>query len=139
MRRAAVRAAHRIGRRGAVLALLGGIAALYGYALVLQPVPTTIGLELLLHVMPMTGWAALLITAGCLAIGCAPVRQGRDWPGFAGLVLVWTPWSLSFLVSWWPLEHNPRGWISAAVFGALALIPLAVVGWPEPGRLGGAR
>ena len=132
MRRAAAGAAHRIGRRGAVLALLGGIAALYGYALIQQPIPSRVGLELLLHVMPMTGWAATLIAAGCLAIVCALVRQGRDWPGYVALVVVWTPWSLSFLTSWWPLGDNPRGWISAAIFGALALIPAVAVGWPEP-------
>lgn len=67
-----------MGRRGAVLALLDGIAVLYGYAPIQQPIPSTVSLQLLLHVMPMTGWAASLVTAGCLTSGCAPITEGRD-------------------------------------------------------------
>lgn len=131
--RAARLARRQVGRRGAILVLLGSIAALYGYALIIQPIPSNVGIRLLLHVMPMNGWGWALLAAGAAAVACAPLRQGADWPGFTALVLVWTPWSLSYLTSWW-LGDNPRGWISAAVFAALAGVPAVVVGWSETPR-----
>lgn len=139
-RRAVRLARRRVGRRGAILVLLGSIAALYGYALINQPIPSSVGIRLLLQVMPMAGWGWAMLAVGVLAVACAPLRQGADWPGFTGLVLVWTPWSLSYLVSWW-LGENPRGWISATIFVALAGVPAVVAGWSEVPRLSrrGAR
>lgn len=130
------RAAHRVGHRGTMLILLGSVALLYGVGLVISPpAPKPIGLHLLLGLMGLHWWGITLITAGAIAVLCAPLRQGRDWPGWAALVAVWLPWSLSFLVSWWPDGDNPRGWISAAIFAAFAAIPAVAAQWDEPVRL----
>ncbi|MBM9510003.1 hypothetical protein [Actinacidiphila acididurans] len=135
MRAAVRRAAQRVGHRGALLVLLGTIALLYGASLITTPpVPHPIGLRLLLGLMPLKGWGYTLAAAGGIAVLCAPLRQGRDWPGFTVLVLVWLPWSLSFLTSWWPQGENPRGWVSALIFAALAGVPAACAGWEEPGE-----
>jgi hypothetical protein len=127
------RAATRVGHRGALLILLGGIALLYGLSLITTPPPPhPPGLRLLLGLMDLHKWGATLAIAGTLAMVCSPLRQGRDWPGFAALVLVWLPWSLSYLVSWWPQGENHRGWVSALVFLALAGVPAVGAGWEEP-------
>jgi hypothetical protein len=137
------RARARLGRRGAVLALKGLMATLYGYGQLIQPIPDRSGLHLLLHLMPLHGWAIAWICAGAVALTCAPMGQGKDWPGFTAVWLISVPWSLTYLASWWPLGDNPRGWITAAIFGAFGLVCLTVVGWPEPSpgpaRQGGAR
>jgi hypothetical protein len=70
----------------------------------------------------------------CIALTCAWLKEGRDWPGFTAVWLIATPWALGYFASWWPLGDNPRGWITACIFGAFGLVCLTVVGWPEPGR-----
>lgn len=133
MRAVVLRAARRLGHRGALLILLGTIALLYGVSLITTPpLPNPPGLRLLLGVMGLHGWGATLAAAGAVAILCSPLPHGRDWPGFAVLVLVWLPWSASFFVSWWPDGSNARGWVSAIVFVAFAGIPAVCATWPEP-------
>jgi hypothetical protein len=121
-----------VGHRGALLVLLGTIALGYGISLITTPpTPHPPGLHLLLGVMGLRGWGVTLAAAGAVAVVCAPLRSGRDWPGFAVLVLVWLPWSLSFFVSWWPDGSNPRGWVSAIVFIAFAGVPAVGATWEE--------
>lgn len=133
MRAVARRAARKVGHRGALLILLGTIALLYGVSLITTPpIPNPPGLHLLLGVMSLHGWGGTLAVAGAIAILCAPLKQGRDWPGFAALVLVWLPWASSFFVSWWPEGSNPRGWVSAVVFVAFAGVPAVGATWDEP-------
>lgn len=131
---AARRLRARLGRRGAILCLKGTIAVLYGYGQLIEPIPDKRGLRLLLHLMPSHGWAIAWLTAGGIALLCAFLGEGRDWPGFTAVWLISVPWSLSYLASWWPLGDNSRGWITAAIFGAFGLVCLVVVGWREPGR-----
>lgn len=131
---AARRLRKRLGRRGSILVLKGTIAILYGYGQLIQPVPDRRGLRLLLHAMPLHAWAITWIAAGVIALGCSLAGEGRDWPGFTAVWLISVPWALSYLVSWWPLGDNSRGWITATIFGAFGLVCLTVVGWPEPSR-----
>ena len=79
IRAAAHRAARRVGRRGAVLSLKGMMCALYGYSLLVQPPTDTRGIRLLLERAPLQVWGWLWVGAGALAMGCAWLRQGRDW------------------------------------------------------------
>lgn len=132
MRRGLGRLAHRIGRRGATLLLIGGLITLYGVGQLARPIPDQRGIRLLLLVMDLECWSWMWIAAGLLAMGCAFLRPRMDWPGFTGLWLATVPWSLSFFVSWWPLGENPRGWISAVIFAAFGALPLVIVGWEEP-------
>lgn len=132
--RAVIRRVRRqVGHRGALLILLGVIALGYGVSLITTPpVPRSDGLRLLLGVMGLHGWGATLAAAGGIAICCSPLKQGRDWPGFTVLVLVWVPWSASYFVSWWPHGGNPRGWVSALIFIAFAGVPAVGATWEEP-------
>lgn len=131
--RAVDRVARLVGHRGALLVLLGGIAVLYGVSLLTAPpTPQPMGLRFLLGLMDLDCWGVTLIAAGAVAVACAPLRQGRDWPGFTALVLVWAPWSLSYFVSWWPQGDNSRGWVTGAIFAIFAAVPAACAGWDEP-------
>lgn len=133
MQAVVLRAARRLGHRGALLILLGGIALLYGVSLLtVPPSPHPVGLRLLLSRMDLHGWGITLIVAGAVAVLYAPARQGRDWPGFTALVLVWLPWSLSYVVSWWPGGENPRGWVTGAIFAIFAAVPAVGATWDEP-------
>ncbi|MFE5332963.1 hypothetical protein ACFRCG_41925 [Embleya sp. NPDC056575] len=134
MRLAAARLRQRLGRRGAFLGGMGTLWLLYGYGLLVEPIASTASYRLLLHVMPMDGWAVAWVVAGVVALLCAWTRPPWDWPGFAALYATAIPWGLSSLMSWWPLDDNPRGWIGAAIWGALGGAIWVVVGWPEPPR-----
>ena len=131
--RAVARAARRVGHRGALLTLLGGIAVLYGVSLLtVPPAPRPMGLTFLLGLMDLRCWGVTLIAAGAVAVLCAPLRQGRDWPGFTVLFLIWLPWSLSYFVSWWPQGENHRGWVTGAIFAIFAAVPAVGATWDEP-------
>lgn len=134
IRAAARRLRKRLGRRGTILLLKGLMALLYGYGQLIQPLPDKRGLHLLLHWIPFHVWAIAWMCAGATALICAWLGQRRDWPGFMAVWLISVPWALAYLVSWWPLGDNPRGWITACIFGAFGLVCLTVVGWPEPPR-----
>jgi hypothetical protein len=125
------RAAHRVGRRGAVLALKGVMAALFGVSQLIQPIPNTSGIRLLLLLMPAHVWGWAWVVAGGVALACVPMRQGRDWPGFAAVYLMASTWALGNLASWW-LYGNARGWISALIWAAFGGVAAVVAAWPEP-------
>lgn len=131
MRAAARRAGHRVGRRGAILALKGTMALLYGYSQLIDPPTSSASIRLLLLGMPRHGWAWLWIAAGLTALACVPLRRGRDWPGFAAVYLVASAWASSALASWW-LYDNQRGWVAALIWAAYGGVAAIVVGWPEP-------
>lgn len=134
MRAAARRLTRRLGRRGALLTLKGTIATLYGYGQLVEPVGDRRGLTLLLKMMPIQAWGAAWIAAGMIALACAWVPPRRDWPGFLAVWAVTAPWSMAFLVAWWPLGEYPRGWVAALIFGAFGAVCLVAIGWDEPPR-----
>jgi hypothetical protein len=129
---AAVRLAHRLGRRGAVLSLKGLMAGLYGYGILVQPIVDRSGLRLVLAVMPITWWGWAWVLAGVTAIVCAWRRQGWDWVGFTAIYLVVVPWSLSYLAAWAVYGTTPRGWVAAAIWAAFGGVTAVCAAWPEP-------
>lgn len=134
MRAAARRAAHRLGRRGAILTLKGTISVLYGCSQLLAPLPDRRGVRLLLLLAPLPVWAAGWVAAGVVALVCAWVRPQWDWPGFTAVWLVSSAWAMAFLAAWWPLREYPRGWVVAVLFAAWGGVCLVVIGWDEPPR-----
>ena len=132
-RRVARRAGRALGRRGAILLAYGTVWALYGYGQLISPPQAQPGLKLALQMLPLTVWAGLWIATGVLAIGAAFLPQGVDWFGFVALVLIVLPWTLSYLASW-ILGDFPRGWVAAAVWGAIAVPVIVVAGWREAPR-----
>lgn len=123
-----------LGRRGAILLSYGFVWTIIGYGQISTPQADQRGLTVLLSVMPLQAWGWCWVAAGLVAASAAFLPQGRDAPGFVALVLIVLPWMLGYLISWWPLGVFPRGWIAAAVYGALTLPVVVVAGWREPPR-----
>ncbi|MFV8127554.1 hypothetical protein [Streptomyces syringium] len=134
MRRAVRRLGRMLGRRGAILLSYGVVWGLYGFGQLAAPQPDQRGLALLLHLCPLPIWACAWMAAGAVAVAAAWLPQGRDWWGFLALVLMVIPWTLAYLVSWWPLGTFPRGWIAAVVWAVIAVPVIVAAGWAEPLR-----
>jgi len=138
-RRAVRRVGAMLGRRGAILLSYGTVWALYGYGQLGSPPAAQPGLTLAMQLLPLTVWGWLWLVTGILASVSAFVPQGVDWFGFVALVLIVLPWTLSYLVSWLQADF-PRGWVAAAVWGAIAVPVIVVAGWreaPRPKRVEG--
>lgn len=133
-RRAARRIARILGRRGVILLSYGTVWALYGYGQIISPQTDQRGLAMLLNLLPLEAWAGFWIATGLIAIVSAFLPQGRDAPGFVALVLIVIPWMSSYLLSWWPLQTFPRGWVAAAIWVVIAVPVIVVAGWREPPR-----
>lgn len=132
----AVRRLKRVlGRRGAMLASYGTVWVLYGYGQLITPQPDQRGLDLLLQAWPLQVWAGLWIATGCAALVAAWMPAGRDVFGFVALVAMVLPWMLGYLVSWWPLETFPRGWVAALIWAAISVPIVVSAGWPEARQL----
>ncbi|KUN99476.1 hypothetical protein [Streptomyces resistomycificus] len=128
-----------LGRRGAILLSYGTVWALYGYGQLISPPAAQPGLTLALQMLSITVWGWLWLVTGVLAVVSAFVPQGVDWFGFVALVLIVLPWTLSYLVSWLQGDFS-RGWVAAAVWGAIAVPVIVVAGWreaPRPKRVEG--
>lgn len=123
----------QLGRRGTILTCYGIVWLLIGWGQLVQPQPDQRGLRLLLSWAPLQAWAWCWIVAGLIALVCAWVPPGRDAAGFVSLVLIVVPWMASYLVSW-ILGGYPRGWAAAAVWAAITVPIMVVLGWPEPPR-----
>lgn len=123
-----------LGRRGAFLTSFGVVWGVIGYGQITAPQPDQRGLKLLLDVMSLNVWGWCWLVAGVVAIASAWLPQGHDWLGFLALPLVVAPWFFAYLVAWWPLGVFPRGWLAAALYGALVVGILVVAGWREPPR-----
>lgn len=134
MRAAAQRIRRRMGRRGALLTLKGVMAVGYGSGQVVQPTGDRQGLSLLLKAAPLEAWGWAWVLAGAVALVCAWLPRPHDWPGFVAVWLIASAWAGAYLVSWWPLEESPRGWVIALIFGAFGTVNLVAIGWDEPAR-----
>jgi hypothetical protein len=134
VRRAARRLTEQLGRRGALLTMKGTIATLYGYGQIVEPLPDRRGLSLLLKAWPLHVWGGLWIAAGLTALFCAWLPPRKDWPGYLAVWAITATWAMAYLVSWWPLGENPRGWVGSLIFGAFGAVCLVAIGWEEPPR-----
>lgn len=131
-RRVARRLSRILGRRGAFLASFGGLWMLYGFGQLVEPLPDTRGIRLLLNVMPLDVWACGWIACGLLAVASSALPEGRDWIGFPALLAIVVPWMLAYFVSWWPLGDTTRGWVTALIWAVAAVPVIVVAGWREP-------
>jgi hypothetical protein len=132
--RLARRLAKRLGRRGALLFCKGVVATGYGAGQIVTPTGDRHGLTLLLKAMDLHCWGGVWIVAGIIALVCAWLPQGRDWPGFVAVWLIASVWAGAYLVSWWPLQETPKGWVLALIFGAFGAVNFVAIGWDEPAR-----
>lgn len=131
--RAVRRLKRRLGRRGTILSCYGIVWLLVGWGQIVQPQPDQRGLQVALSLMPLTAWAWCWIIAGLIALVSAWAPPGRDAAGFVALVLIVVPWMATYLASWM-LGYYPRGWAAAAVWAAITVPIMVVLGWAEPPR-----
>lgn len=132
-RRVLRRASRMLGRRGAILSCYGTVWLLVGWGQIVMPQPDQRGLQVLLSLWPLAVWGWCWIVAGLIALVCAWAPPGRDAAGYVALVLIVVPWMASYLASWL-LGDYPRGWAAAAVWTAITVPIMVVLGWPEPPR-----
>lgn len=112
MRRAAARIRYRLGRRGAILAILGAGKVSYGVGYIAVPPSSTRGLELLTSAAPLHCWAWVWIAAGAVTFAAAWLPVGRDAIGFTAALVPPSLWAAAYLWSTVTGEYERGGWLA---------------------------
>ena len=141
MRRLLPRHPREVGKRGQVLILLGIIWISLGAGLVIAGEPPHYAQIKLFTWVPLdlriVGW----VGSGSIALACAwrPRIFHDDQIGYLALYVMpaWrcVAYLYGWLDSWLPLGGGagyPRGWISAAVWGAITGLIIILSDWPDP-------
>ncbi|HZM83761.1 MAG TPA: hypothetical protein VFC19_49210 [Candidatus Limnocylindrales bacterium] len=123
----------RIGRRGAALLFFAFLDIVYCLSLLTptQAARDSAALRFAAAVAPLWAWAGLWGTVGVVCLFCAFLR--RDQVGFTAAIAIKVMWGL-LLVGAQLFGDVERGYVSAAVWLALALLVGLISGWPEPPR-----
>lgn len=129
----------RLGRRGAVLLILGIIWVMQGVAIPVAGDPPTPQDAWLLHTeIPVVLRVALWVATGAVAIVGATVQRPR-WERWGYMALVLMPleralsylWSyIVFAVSWGDIGYG-RGWVGASIWAASFVLIVTIAGWRE--------
>lgn len=125
-----------LGRRGAVLAISGSGQVCFGAGYLAQP-PSGTGLGLLLSIAPLRAWAWVWILAGATTLGCALLRVGRDWAGFAAACVPPLLWATAYGVAAATGEYERGMWIMTWYLTSHVGMTLWAAAVPEhslPGR-----
>ncbi len=120
----------RVGRRGAFLLFLGVLDAFYAFSL-FKPAPEVVqsaAVRWVGSMAPLWAWGALWAVVGALCVVYAFKRQDRI--GFAAAVLLKVLWGTIYLLGW-IFAGLARGYLSTAIWLALALLTYVVSTWPE--------
>lgn len=123
-----------LGRRGSVLALLGGLWLLVGVSCVVVPPSGDYWL------LSGDGWPRAIgwFVTGAVAIYYARKEQGKDALGFLALYLMAAfriaAYGLAFILWVTPGGNpgTPRGLVGATTWVAVVLLIVIVAGWREP-------
>lgn len=142
-----------LGRRGAVLVMLGGLWVLQGIGIAVSPRTREPGAEFLFHEqLPIWLRFCLWAGTGLIAAWFAFLREppGRDAPGFIALVIMpleraasfgvgfalWAYHVASERIAWLPGSDTPigypRGLIGTATWLTIAGLIMVVAGWADP-------
>lgn len=125
---------HRVGRRGAVLTLLGLVYALIGVSYVTDPL--TASQQQILHlatqIAPIAFWGSCYIVIGLLAVLAAYWPPGRDWWGFGALMLLSVAWTGTYVAA---VFNAVDGAFIGVLRQVVVITLLAIIsGWREPRR-----
>lgn len=123
-----------VGRRGAVLLFLALLDFVYAFSLCRPASPLTAQTQFLVDVAPLDAFALAWAVVGILCLAGAFFR--RRWPWFdvwpfLGAIMIKIFWAVMLGLAWM-VAGVERGWVSAAVWLALAALVVALAGWPEP-------
>lgn len=120
-----------IGRRGCALLFFSLLDLVYAASLV--NAPENGAYRFLAGVLPLPVWAGLWAAVGLLCAIQAFMRSDRA--AFAAASLIKVVWGIIQLLGW-VLAGVERGYVSAAIWLALAAFVHVIAGWPEPPRRG---
>ncbi len=131
MRGAWRRLSGRVGHRGAALLFFAFLDLVYAGSLGWAPpsVRETPAYAWLTSYLPLWAWAGLWAAVGLLCLVQAFLREDRA--AFACESLLNVGWGVLH-VAGWLLDVVPRGYVSAAVWLALAGFVQVIASWPEP-------
>lgn len=129
----------RLGRRGALLLLLGSSWILIGLSIYFGPPTHEQGAQYLFHEQ-LPHWLRLSLWAstGAIAVGfCLKEPPGTDTPGFMALIIM--PLERVASYGWGYLLHlldssrgYPRGLYTMLVWLAITAAIMVMSGWAEP-------
>ena len=135
MRRAAARIRLHLGRRGAILAVIGAGWGYFGMGVILAPTrDTETALAPIIHIVPLAALGAMWVVCGVLAAGFACLPAGADRWGFAAAVGPPIAWFAAFMIAWSTGETG-RSWPSGGTWLTWAGVVMIIVGWREPPTL----
>lgn len=125
-----------VGRRGAVLTILGALWTFMGLSVILTPPSEVYSMLGGLEHLRGAGW----ITTGAIALWHARKPQGEDAPGYAALYLMPAYRIVAYLVGTWEYIAGPniglggsaRGVVNVVIFAAILFLIAIVAGWAEP-------
>lgn len=128
--RLARRAGELLGRRGAALAFLAFVDAVFALSLATAPaeVADSGTYAYLASAAPLWVWA---VPWAVVAVLCAlySVRE-RDRPAYVAAVALKVGWGSIYLTGW-ACGEIPRGYVPAAVWLAFAAFVYLLAGWPD--------
>jgi len=128
-----------LGRRGAVLLILGVIWLFIGISIIADPYAGGSRNQGLFHeALPPWLRAPLWIGTALLALSSAwrPAGRRDDW-GYMALILMPTVRAMSYLWAWLihlvpgPPNGAPTGWLGFIVWGTVVILVYTISGWPE--------
>ncbi|MFJ5101382.1 hypothetical protein [Streptomyces sp. NPDC088554] len=112
----------RLGWRGLALAISGAAWISYGASLVVQPrYGTTLGVAVLLDLMPVHAWGWGWIGCGVLCLVYCWAVPGRDLLGLAAAMTPALLWSVAYAMGG-ALGASPTAWGVVAPWGSHALL-----------------
>lgn len=113
------------------LIIIGALALLLGYAYGVARVPHGVrtSLSTALTVLPLKAYAAMWGASGlyCILAGVTARRIG----GFVVASMMFILWGMLYLLGWFAGDPG-RGWVTAAIFAALAAAVYCVSGLVDP-------
>ena len=121
----------RVGRRGAALLFFAFLDLIYCWSLLDPPRSTrdTAASVFLASILPLWLWALVWGIVGVICLVGA-FRRRDEW-AYTAAIAVKVLWG-SLFAGGWLFADLERGYVSAAVWFALALLVALIAGWPEP-------
>lgn len=100
-----------LGRRGAILLILGSGKICWGISFIVDP-PQPVGLNLLTRFGDLPQWAWLWIICGTITFASAFARIGRDRYGFLAALVPPTVWATAYLAAVLTGDYSRGLWVA---------------------------